>query len=108
MSEFQYTIHHAHTTPLPGHTDDRVADYDGRCPECGGREILTRDTRLLTIEHRDPSRALSGLESEYPCRVEVERGCLDGECDAIWVEFWLCKPNFTKLIAPSRRKQAGA
>ena len=111
ITEDTPTIHHGATSPLPGHKDDRVADYDGRCPECGGREILQKETRALSIEHRPlpgfEEFALSWLDTNFPCRVEMERGCLDPECDAIWVEFWLCKPNFTKLTVPSRYRDNG-
>ena len=104
ITEDTPTIHYGATSPFPGHTDDRVAGYDGRCPECGGREIQQRATRALSIEHREPGWALSSLDVNYPCRLEVARGCLDPECDAIWVEFWLCKPTFTKMTSPGRNK----
>ena len=104
ITEDTPTIHYGATSPHPGHKDDRVADYDGRCPECGGRKILQIGTRALSIQHREPGWALSWLDTNFPSRVEMERGCLDPECDAIWVEFWLCKPNFTKLTSPGRNK----
>jgi|ETNmetMinimDraft_23_1059889.scaffolds.fasta_scaffold77291_2 hypothetical protein len=90
-------------------------DYTGRCPECDGIDILTREK---VIEHgeglprRPWEKKSADVELFSTPEVLIERGCLRPECDAIWVELWgtgvsalgYAAPNYTRLLAQGRNK----